>query len=54
MTIIWNHHETCIQISANIPGIGSLIREIDVKMSEMLERKILWICKINARLLSVK
>ena len=28
---IWNHHEKCIQISTNMPGIGSLIREIDVK-----------------------
>ena len=32
---IWNHHEQCIQKSTNIPSIGSLIREIDVKMSEM-------------------
>ena len=32
---IWNHHEKCIQKSTNMPGIGSLIREIDVKMSEM-------------------
>ena len=21
---IWNHHEKCIQISTNMPGIGSL------------------------------
>ena len=27
---IWNHHEKCIQISTNIPVIGSLIREIAV------------------------
>ena len=32
---IWNHHEKYIQISTNIPGIGSVIREIDVKISEM-------------------
>ena len=32
---IWNHHEECIQISTNMPGIGSLIREIDVYKSEM-------------------
>ena len=25
---IWNHHEICIQISTNIPGIGLGIREI--------------------------
>ena len=22
VTIIWNHHEKCIQISTNMPGIG--------------------------------
>ena len=39
MTIlIWNHHEKCIQKSINMPGIGSLIREIDVKSSQN-ERK---------------
>ena len=27
---IWNHHEKCIQINTNMPGIGSLIREIAV------------------------
>ena len=27
---IWNHREKCIQKSTNMPGIGSLIREIDV------------------------
>ena len=32
---IWNHHENCIQKSTNMPGIGSLIREINVKSSEM-------------------
>ena len=36
---IRNHHEKCIQISPNMPGIGSLIREIDIKMSEIWERK---------------
>ena len=36
---IWNHHEKCIQKSTNMPGIGSLIREIDVKISEILEGK---------------
>ena len=36
---IWNHHEKYIQKNANMPGIGSLIREIDVKMSEIWERK---------------
>ena len=25
---IWNHYEKCIQISPNMPGIGSVIPEI--------------------------
>ena len=32
---IWNHHEKCIQISTNMPGIGSLIREIHINISEI-------------------
>ena len=32
---IWNHHEKCIQQGTNMPGIGSLVHEIDVKMSEI-------------------
>ena len=32
---IWNHRKKCIQTSTNIPGVGSLIREIDVKISEI-------------------
>ena len=31
----WNHHEKYIQKSTNMPGIGSLIREIDGKNSEI-------------------
>ena len=30
---IWKHQEKCIQISTNMPCIGSLIREIHVKIS---------------------
>ena len=38
MTIFWNHHEKSIQISTNMPGIGSVNREIAVvKLSEMSE-----------------
>ena len=34
---IWNHNVKCIQISTNMPGIGSLIREIAaIKISETL------------------
>ena len=29
---IWNHHEKCTQISTNMPGIGSLIHEIHVRI----------------------
>ena len=36
---IWNHHEKCIQISTNMPGIGSLICEIHVKITEIWEAK---------------
>ena len=32
---IWNPYEKCIQKSPNMPGIGSLIHEIDVKISEI-------------------
>ena len=39
MTIMLNHHEKCIQISSNMPGIGSLIREIAVQISDMRESK---------------
>ena len=31
---IWNHHENCIQKSTNMPGIGSLNRDITVKISD--------------------
>ena len=33
--LIWNHREKYIQISTNMPGIGPLIREIDVTISEI-------------------
>ena len=33
--IIWSHHEKCIQKSTNMPGVGSLIREIDNNVSEI-------------------
>ena len=32
---IWSHHEKCIEISTNMIAIGSVIREIAVKMSEV-------------------
>ena len=32
---IWNRNEKRIQISTNMPGIGSLDPEIDVDISEM-------------------
>ena len=36
---IKNHHGKSIQISTNMPGINSLIREIDVNISEIWESK---------------
>ena len=35
----WNPNEKCIQKSPNMPGIGSVNREIAVKMSERLRSK---------------
>ena len=32
---IWNHHEKCIQINTNMPGIGSLICEIHIKQIQI-------------------
>jgi hypothetical protein len=37
--IIWNHHEKCIQISTKMPGIGSLIHEIHVKLQKFEKAK---------------
>ena len=31
---IWIHHEKCIQISTNKPGIGLVIGEIDFKINK--------------------
>ena len=47
---IWNHNEKCIQISTNMPGIGSLIREIVVKM---LELSTILLSKTKSRVVSV-
>ena len=47
---IWNHNEKCIQISTNMPAIGSLIREIAVTISEIQ----FLLCETNARVVSVK
>ena len=49
---IWDHHGKCIQISTNITGIGSLIREIDVNISEIWESK--HNSKTSVRVRSVK
>ena len=49
---IWNHHDKCIQQGTNMPGIGSLIREIDINISEILESKhnLCSVLKTNTRL----
>ena len=51
---IWNPYEKCIQKSPNMPGIGSLIREMDVQISEIWETNIpFMLSKTNALILSV-
>ena len=32
---IWNHNENCVKIISKIPGIGSVILEIDDNISEI-------------------
>ena len=34
---VWNQYEKYIQISTNMTGIGSLICEIDIKISQISE-----------------
>ena len=36
---IWNHYEKYIEISTNMPGVGSVIRELAVLISEIWESK---------------
>ena len=36
---IWNNHVKCIQKSMNMPGIGSLSHEIDVKSLHHLRKQ---------------
>ena len=51
---IWNLYEKCIQKSPNMPGIGSLICETDVNISEIWETNVLFLqSRTNARILSV-
>ena len=40
---IRNHHEKCIEISTNMPGIGSLIHEIDVNISKSKKANLLFL-----------
>ena len=47
---IWNHSEECIQISTDMPGIGSLIREVAVNISVI---STMLFSKTNARVVSV-
>ena len=49
---IWNHNERYIR--TNMPGIGSLIREIYIKCKRNYEKaKLLLLSKTNARILGV-
>ena len=51
---IWNHREKYIQKSTNMPGICTLIREIDVKNQTFGKSKDRFSLSItNARVLSV-
>ena len=36
---IWNHNEKCIKVSTNMLGIGLIIREIVIEMSEFGKNK---------------
>ena len=47
---IWNHH----QISTNMPGIGSLIHEIHVKLQNSRKQNRLLFSKTNVRVQSIK
>ena len=51
---IWNPYEKYIQKSPNMPGIGSLIREIDVKIvTNWIKANKLLLSKTSSRVLSV-
>ena len=51
---IWNHHGKCIQISTNMPCIGSLIREIKVKIQQFEDSKQTLLSKNEARVKVLK
>ena len=36
---IWYHHEKCIQISTNMPGIRFIVFEIGFEIEEICENK---------------
>ena len=51
---IWNPYEKCIKISTNMPGIGSSICEIDVKIvRNLIKANKLLLSKTSSRVLSV-
>ena len=45
---IWNHHEKCNQKSTNMPGIGSLICEIDENIKTFEGKNRLLLSKTKA------
>ena len=52
---IWNPYEKCIQRSPNMPGIGSLIREIDIKIvRNLIKANKLLFSKTSSRVLGVE
>ena len=44
---IWNHRDKCIQMSTNMSGIRSSIREIDVKISENFRKETGFFCSVK-------
>ena len=49
INIIWNHHGKLIQISTKMPGISSVICEIDLEFKEFGPNKIYFACKSMAK-----
>ena len=47
---IWNHHDKCFQISTNMPGVGLVICEIAIEISQnfsIIERRFyIWNTKV--------
>ena len=51
---IWNQRENYIQMSTNMPGIGSVICEINLKIKSILRKTKAFYCKTNSGMWSVR